>query len=54
MCRDVFRKLRAEDEMMKKPRHVYYDLQSILFTLDPLGIGKVVLCTLFPLLPHCD
>ena len=34
-CREVFRKLRAEDKMLKKHR-LYYDLQSILYSLGEL------------------
>jgi len=51
-CREVFRKLRAEDEMLKK--HVlYYDLQSILYSLDQLAIPEVgsTLLSWFSFLP---
>jgi hypothetical protein len=52
-CREIFRKVRADDEMLKKHR-LYYDLQSILYSLDKLEIPEVG-CPCFLLCcTHCS
>ena len=37
-CRFIFTRLRRDYEPMRGARCVYYDLQSIIYSLDDLGI----------------
>ena len=40
-CREVFRVFQQHDDFIKNAKCAYYDLQSILYSLDDLKIKKV-------------